>query len=148
MARIWDIYESSVHRQDIPNVSKFSYLKGALRSSASMAIAGISVTNENYNVAIKLLKEKFGNKESIIEALYAKLQHLPTSSNRFSDIKHTYEVIERLLRQLESQGEVVNQQKMLIHQLLSKFPFEVVIKLEDIKKCDQVWTMELLRKLL
>ena len=26
----WDIYESSVHRQDIPNVSKFSYLKGAL----------------------------------------------------------------------------------------------------------------------
>jgi len=144
----WDIYESSVHRQDIPNVSKFSYLKGALRGSASMAIAGISVTNENYNVAIQLLKEKFGNKESIIEALYAKLQHLPTSSNRFSDIKHTYEVIERLLRQLESQGEVVNQQKMLIHQLLSKFPFEVVIKLEDIKKCDQVWTMELLRKLL
>jgi len=78
-------------------VSKFSYLKGALRGSASMAIARISVTNENYNVAIKLLKEKFGNKESIIEALYAKLQHLPTSSNRCSDIKHTYEVIERLL---------------------------------------------------
>jgi len=22
----WDIYESSVHRQDIPNVSKFNYL--------------------------------------------------------------------------------------------------------------------------
>jgi len=62
----WDIYESSVHRQDIPNVSKFSYLKGALCGSASMAIAGISATNENYNVAIQLLKEKFGNKESII----------------------------------------------------------------------------------
>jgi len=57
------------------------------------------------------LKEKFGNKESIIEALYVNLQHLPTSSNRFSDIKHTYEVIERLLQQLESQGEIVNQQK-------------------------------------
>ena len=37
---------------------------------------------------------------------------------------------------------------MLIHQLLSKFPLEVIVKLEDVKKCDQVWTMPLLRKLL
>ena len=46
------------------------------------------------------------NKEAIIEALYAKLQHLPTASNKFSDIKYTYNVIEKLLRQLESQGEI------------------------------------------
>ena len=46
-----------------------------------------------------------------------------------------YNVIEKLLRQLESQGEIVNQQKMLIHQLLSKFPLEVIVKLEDVKKC-------------
>ena len=84
----------------------------------------------------------------IIEALYAKLQHLPTSSDRFGDIKHTYDVIEKLLRQLESQGEVVNQQRMLVHQLLSKFPLEVIVKLEDITKCDQVWTIDLLRRLL
>jgi len=116
-------------------MSKFRYLKGALCGLASMAIAGISVTNENNNVAIQLLKEKYGNKELIIEALYAELQHLPTSSYRFSNIKHTYKVIKRLLRQLESQGEIVNQQKILVHQLLSKFPFQVVIKLEDIKKC-------------
>ena len=91
----WDIYESSVHRQDIPNVMKFSYLKGALRGSAALAITGISVTNEKYDVAIRILRERFGNKESIIEALYAKLQHLPTSSDRFGDIKHTYDVIEK-----------------------------------------------------
>ena len=80
--------------------------------------------------------------------MYAKLQRLPTASNKFSDIEYTYDVIERLLRQLEAQGEIVNQQKMLIHQLLSKFPLEVIVKLEDVKKCDQVWTMQLLRKLL
>ena len=93
----WDIYELSVHRQDIPNVMKFSYLKGALRGSAALAITGISVTNEKYDVAIIILRERFGNKESIIEALYAKLQHLPKSSDRFGDIKHTYDVIEKLL---------------------------------------------------
>ena len=144
----WDIYELSVHRQDIPKVVKYSYLKGALHGSAASMIAGISITNEGYDVAIQILQERFGNKEVIIEALYAKLQRLPTSSNKFSDIKYTYDVIERLLRQLEAHGEIVNQQKMLIYQLLSRFPLEVIVKLEDVKKCDQVWTMQLLRKLL
>ena len=125
----WDIYESSVHRQDIPKVVKYSYLKGVLRGSAASAITGVSITNEGYDVAIRILQEKFGNKEAIVEALYAKLQCLPTASNKFSDIKYTHDVIEKLLRQLESQGEMVNQQRMLIHQLLSKFPLEVIVKL-------------------
>ena len=30
----WDIFDASVHRQNIPKVSKFSYLKGALRGAA------------------------------------------------------------------------------------------------------------------
>ena len=127
---------------------KYSYLKGVLRGSAASAITGVSITNEGYDVAIQILQEKFGNKEAIVEALYAKLQRLPTASNKFSDIKYTHDVIEKLLRQLESQGEMVNQQKMLIHQLLSKFPLEVIVKLEDVKRCDQAWTMQLLRKLL
>ena len=122
----WDIYESSVHRQDIPKIVKYSSLKGVLYGSAASAVTGVSVTNDGYDVEIRILHERFGNKEAIIEAFYAKLQHLPTASNKFSDIKHTYVVIEKLLRQLESQREIVNQQKMLIHQLLSKFPLEVI----------------------
>ena len=88
------------------------------------------------------------NRESIIETLYAKLHHLPTSSGKFNDIKYTYNSVERLLRQLKSQGEAINEQKMLIYQILSKLPLEVVLKLEDAKKCGVEWTMQLLRKLL
>ena len=91
-----------MHRQDIPKVVKYS-LKGVLRGSAASAITGISITNEGYDVAIRILQERFGNKEAIVEALYAKLQRLPIASNKFSDIKYTYNVIEKLLRQLESQ---------------------------------------------
>ena len=107
----WDIFEASVHRQNIPKVSKFSYLKGALRGSAYVAISGISVTEDNYDVVVALLKDKFGSKESIVETLYARLYHLPTSSGKFNDIKYTYNNVERLLRQLESQGEAINGQK-------------------------------------
>ena len=104
----WDIFDASVHRQNIPKVSKFSYPKGALRSVASVAISGISVA-DNYDTAVTLLKEKFGSKESIIETLYAKLHHLPTSSSKFNDVKYAYNNDERTLRQLESQGEEINE---------------------------------------
>ena len=93
-----------------------------------MAISGISYTNENYLVAVAILKEKCGKEDSIIERLYAKLQYLPVSSTKLTDIKYTYDSIERILRQLESQGEQVNQQKMLVHQILSKFPLDVVLR--------------------
>ena len=90
----WDIFESSVNKQNIAKVSKFSYLKGALRGAAFTAIPGIALTNNNYDVAVTLLKQKFG---SIIEMLYAKLHHLLTSSPRFNDIKRTHENIEKIL---------------------------------------------------
>jgi len=146
MARIGPNFGiSSVDKQNIAKVSKFSYLKGALRGAAFTAISGIALTNENYDVAITLLKEKFGRPDSIIEMLYAKLQHLLTSILRFTDIKRMYENIERILQQLGSQGENVNGQKMLIHQILSKFPLDVILKLEDTITFGQVLTMELLR---
>ena len=137
--------ESPVDWQNISDVVKFSYLRGVLCGTAVMAISGILLTNENYSVAVAISKEKFGKKDSINEMLYAKLHHLSVSLNKFHDIKYT---IERVLRQLESQGEHVDQQKMLVHQILSKFPLDVVLKLEDRKKVGDVWTMELLRQLL
>ena len=51
----WDIYKSSMHRQDIPKVVKYSYLCG----SAASAITGVSATNEGYGVAIVILHEWF-----------------------------------------------------------------------------------------
>ena len=75
-----------------------------MKGSAAAAISGISVTTENYDLAIAMLKERFGKKEPIIGSLYAKLQNIPRVSNKFSEIKHNYEVIEKILRQLEAQG--------------------------------------------
>jgi len=42
----------------------------------------------------------------------------------------------------------VNNQRMLVYQILSEFPLEVIVKLESANQCDQEWTMKLLRKIL
>ena len=54
----WDTFKSLIHEQtNLPDVSKFSYLKSLLRGSALSAITGISMTSENYPLVIKLLME-------------------------------------------------------------------------------------------
>ena len=72
----WDIFKSTIPEQDLPNFTRLSYLKGFLCGAAATAISGIPVTNDNYDSTIKLLTDKFGKMEVIINALYSKLQSL------------------------------------------------------------------------
>ena len=108
----WDIFKAIIHEQNIPSVSKFSYLKSVLRGSALSSIAGIPLISESYSMAIKLLQNRFGRKETIIDSLYAKLQNIPrVVNNKFVEVQKVSETIERLLRQLEAQGEIINDQQ-------------------------------------
>jgi len=75
----------------------------------------ISVTNDNYQDAVKLLTDKFGKREVIIDALYSKLQFLPAATSRNSDVKATFESIEKILRQLQAAKENVDNQKINYH---------------------------------
>ena len=116
-------------------MSKFSYLKNSLRGAATSAVCGISVTNDNYLTVTQILKEN--------EALYSQLQHLPIAINRFTEIKNTYKAIEKILRQLESQKESISHQRIIIQQILSKFPIDVIVKLEESKRLNESWTVDL-----
>ena len=92
-------------------------------------------------LALRLLREKFGRPEKVIE-LYTELQAIPKYSNKFADIKCTSDSIEKILHQLEAQNEPVNSQMMLIQQLLSKFPADFLLKLEQTKEPTVPWTMK------
>jgi len=118
----------------LPVASKCTYLKNALRGPVLSAIAGISITSDNYQLAVKLLKEKFGRKETIIELLHSKLQNMPRKGSSLNQVKSTFDSVEKLLRQLHAQKEVVLTQRTLMQQIISKFPVEVITKFEETKK--------------
>ena len=115
-------------------------MKGFLCGAAAAVIGGISITNDNYCIFIELLKEKFGKREVIIDALYS------MATNRISDVKSTFENIEKILRQLESQMGDINNQNILVQQILSKYPTQVIIKLEESKGLNDRWTVSKLRQ--
>ena len=66
-SEIWDAFESAVHnRKKTSNVEKFNYLRNKVSGEARSAIQGLNLINENYEVAIGILKERFGNEQEII----------------------------------------------------------------------------------
>ena len=110
----WDILNSTIHEQKtLSAVSKFNYnyLKSVLKGSALSTIVEILLTNDNYALAVRLLQEKFGQKEAIVGLLYSKLQNIPKANSKFADIQH---ISENFSSQFEAQGESINEQKILI----------------------------------
>ncbi|XP_060564212.1 uncharacterized protein LOC132723501 [Ruditapes philippinarum] len=65
----WDSFRSAIHENDkLSPIDKFNYLKGKLVGEARSAIAGLTLSNENYDIAIHILRERFGDLQDIIDS--------------------------------------------------------------------------------
>ena len=80
----WDSFESIVHTNaDLTKIDKFSYLVSLLEGTASRAIAGLPITEENYDAAVDIINERFGNPQQLISA---HMDELLKKSTRSTDI--------------------------------------------------------------
>ena len=63
----WDSFEAAVHSNtSLGGVQKFTHLKAQLMGDASRAVTGFPLTNGNYEQAITLLRERFGQPNKMI----------------------------------------------------------------------------------
>ena len=59
-------FEAAVHNNErIPNVEKFTYSIGYLEQALLQAVGKFPLTNDTYNQAWELLKERYGNPQLI-----------------------------------------------------------------------------------
>ena len=104
MARVLGYVRSDPSLQ---SVDTFNYLKVQLCGEAREANSGLDITGSNYEVAVKLLNDRYGRRHLMIDAHYSHLRDLPSSNGYYSKLRVTYDVIEKHLRSLESLGENV-----------------------------------------
>ena len=141
----WDSYDSAIHSNaSLSPVEKINYLRAKVEGESEEVISGLTLTNANYEEAIKLLQKRFGQNEIIINAHFTKLMDLPASSSHTSALRTSYDSIEKHLRSLQALGEDVNT-KMLVSLIMTKLPKDVITHLTDQKEDDQEWTVQLLR---
>ena len=129
----WDAFEATIHKnQTLQHVNKFNYLKAELIGNAQTVISGLELTNNNYEVAVKLLQERYGNKQLMLDAHHNKLMELPVATNTTTKLRATFDTIEKHLRSLESLGENT-EQRQTISLIRSNLPKNLIARLDEYK---------------
>ena len=68
-SEFWDTFEAIVDQNNkLSNIEKLSYLNSKLTGEAKQAVSGIYLSNENYDITKTLLKERFGNSQSVMNS--------------------------------------------------------------------------------
>ena len=139
-------FETAVHQNsNLTKTDKFSYLRSYLTGAAANVVAGLPLTEANYDNAIQLLHNRFGRKDLVINAHMTKLLNLNPVKNA-SDIKalrYLYDNCEIQIRSLASMGVVSNTYGSLLCPILMKLtPEEMTLEFSRQKDEDDVWKVE------
>ena len=97
----WDSFSAAVHcNEALTGVQKFNYLRAQLMDEAARTIVGLPLTNDNYQHSIKLLKERFGQTDKIVNSHMQALLALPNPSNNITSLRTFYDSIESHMQAL------------------------------------------------
>lgn len=144
----WDSFESAVHtNENISEIDKFNYLKSKLVGEAESAVAGLTLSKENYSVAVKILHERFGNRQEAIDLHYNMLMDIRPPRNTNEDLRIFVDKIEKNIRSLEVLNQNGNQD-VFVAIIKKKLPPDVLLQLEFLKGADNKWSVPKLRELL
>jgi hypothetical protein len=65
----WDSFNSAVHtNQFLTNIDKFNNLNSLLEGQAKCSIQGLALSEQNYQAAIGILQQRFGNQFVILSS--------------------------------------------------------------------------------
>lgn len=141
----WDSFKSSVHEnKSLSNCEKFNYLRSRLTGEAERSVLGLTLSDANYNVAIGILQERFGNVQEAVDLHYKQLMSIQPALNKTGSLRSLLDAVERHFRSLEVLGQDTNQD-MFVSMLRVKLPKDVLLQLEILNGCSNRWTIFTLR---
>ncbi|KAI5738230.1 hypothetical protein M8J77_004376 [Diaphorina citri] len=139
----WDNFQSLIDsRPDLDDNVKFHYLKNQLTGDAASLIAGIRITNENYAVAVQILKDEYGSPRLVTTKLFSEIQHMRARSGRTNDVHELYRQLEIKLKMLDNQGVNI-ENEILSSTLFKKLPFKIQQDMVSQKKSDFISTQDI-----
>ena len=126
-----DTFEAAIDKKaNLSNIEKFTYLRGYLCDDALRCIEGIPLSHENYEHAVSLLKERYGNLQLIISTHMNKLVQLEkVTSCDVGQLRCLYDKIENNVRALNSVGiEAEHFGPLLIPIVMDKLPKAIILQ--------------------
>ena len=125
----WECFESAVDNDpDLDKIMKFTYLRSLLEGDAAAVISGLSLTSSNYDEALKLLRDRYANKQVLIFSHIDQLLNLPTvtSSTDTSRLRDLYDQIEKNVRCLKNLDiSSIHYGPILLQIIMKKIPDDI-----------------------
>ena len=128
---------------DLTKIGKFNYLVSLMEGAASRAIAGLPITDENYNVAVDIINKRFGKPEELISAHMDELLKISTcSTDKPCQLRYLYDNLNVNIRGLEALGVRSTQYgRLLIPIIMAKLPPEIRVHVA-LNTTEDVWDVE------
>ena len=83
-----DSFNSSIHQSSLNDVEKFNYFRGYLKDEALKTLEGLTLSEENYEKALNILKERYGDTDIVISRHMKELVSLPSVTSD-SDLRNS-----------------------------------------------------------
>ena len=133
-----DSFESSVDSDmRLSSIDKFLYLRGLLKGKALSTIAGLKLTNENYNEAKELLRSRFGDEKILKSTFFGEILNLKpvNDANNVDKLRKLYDTIESSVRNLKSLGVTCEHfAAAVIPTILSKIPDSIRLEVTKVTR--------------
>lgn len=127
-------FNATVHRKPgLSDAEKFQYLLLALKGPALKIIESIEISDNNYNVAVALLKERYDNKHLIVQEHIRQLFNIkPVDRNSSRDLREIIDNTRAHIRALQSLGRPVDKwDDIIIYLLETKLDFYTVARWQE-----------------
>ncbi|KAI5651457.1 p-loop containing dynein motor region d4 domain-containing protein [Phthorimaea operculella] len=129
-----DLYSSVVHtRTDITPAYKMAQLMSRLHGEPHELLTHLAVSDSNYEVAWKILTDRYRNKRLIVDRLLDQWLSIPTIT-RGTDLREKiFHPVSVAVSALERQGlPVAGYGYILVHTVLRRLPSEMVARFEQL----------------
>ena len=148
----WNQFETAIDQNEtLSKTEKFTYLKSYLSGAAAKTVAGLMLTDSNYDHALEILRDRYGRKDIVVNAHMTRLLNL-TPVKRASDVvalRQLYDECEVQTRSLESLGVVSETYgSLLCPILLQLIPEEIVLQYNRQRGTSDEWQVEDVMKFL
>ena len=129
----WSSFQTNVDVQDdLKKATIFIYLVQPLESKPMEMITGLSITDDNYPVAIQILKDRYADASRQTHDLLQKFHSLPTPKHHRKDIRNFLTEYHKVKTQLRHAVDFDQAELVIKSTLVRKLAFQTFDKICDL----------------
>ena len=129
----WSSFRANVDvRDDLKKTTKFIYLVQSLEGEPKEMINGLAITDDNYNVALYILKDRYENASKQTNVLMQKFHTMPTPKHNPKDFCVFLTEYHKIKHQLSRVLDFRQSELVIKSIVVRKLPFQTFDRICDI----------------